>query len=267
MKRKLTISLALLALIASITAHEFWLAPQQFFFKVTDTANIRFNVGEGFKGDNWKGNNSKAVILAHIEPDEKVSDIRNRLGNVQGDSLQLSFTKEGTQMIIFNSNNSFITLNPKKFDEYLTEDGLGYIRAERKKYGEENKPSNEYYQRSVKTIVQVGRQLSTACTNPTLLPLDIIPLTNPYQKNSNAMISFKVLFKGKPLKNNLLKYWVKKGNAKVTMQDVKTNTDGIVIVPQKIGIIMLSGVYMERVENDTKAQWQSYWGSCTFEVR
>ncbi|MEN9599288.1 MAG: hypothetical protein RL596_1607, partial [Bacteroidota bacterium] len=181
--------------------------------------------------------------------------------------LTLSLKTEGTQMIVFNSTNSFITLDAKKFDEYLTEDGLGYIRAARKKYGEENKPSNEYYQRSVKTIIQVGEKLSTVCTKPTSLPLDIIPQVNPYQKNNTPTISFTILFKKKPLKNSLLKYWVKPHNGKVMMEDVKTNNEGVVIVPKKMGIIMLSGVYMERVEKDPKAQWQSYWGSCTFEIR
>jgi uncharacterized GH25 family protein len=267
MKTKFAFTLLILASIVSLTAHEFWLAPQQFFFKKTEIANIRFNVGEGFKGDNWKGNNTKAVILEHIAPDEKVIDIRHQLGNAVGDSLTLSLKTEGTQMIVFNSTNSFITLDAKKFDEYLTEDGLGYIRAARKKYGEENKPSNEYYQRSVKTIIQVGEKLSTVCTKPTSLPLDIIPQVNPYQKNNTPTISFTILFKKKPLKNSLLKYWVKPHNGKVMMEDVKTNNEGVVIVPKKMGIIMLSGVYMERVEKDPKAQWQSYWGSCTFEIR
>ncbi|MFX4462403.1 hypothetical protein ABTA61_19380, partial [Acinetobacter baumannii] len=73
-------------------------------------------------------------------------------------------------MIYFNSTNSFISLDPKKFNAYLEEDGLQYIKAERKKYNEENKNSNEYYQRSVKTILQVGNTLTDACTKPTSLP-------------------------------------------------------------------------------------------------
>jgi uncharacterized GH25 family protein len=252
---------------AIVSAHEFWLDPQQFFFEENSRANIRFSVGEGFKGENWKGNKERVIQLKHLTPTGETIDIKDSLGMQVGDSLQLLLANAGTHTILFNSANSFISLEPKKFDEYLTEDGLGYIRAQRKAFGEENKKSNEYYQRSVKTIVQVGKPITNACTKPTSLPLDIIPQENPYAKKNSSKLGFQLLFRNTPLKNYLVKIWVKSRNSRAGMTELTTDANGRFYIPTRKGITMVSAVYMERISKDEKAQWQSYWGSCTFELR
>lgn len=209
MKQKYVFLFVFAILVVTGIAHEFWLSPKRFFYTKNDIAVIKFSVGEGFMGENWKGDKSRIIQLIHITPSGQAIDLKDSLSLSPGDSLKLFLSKEGTNMIYFNSTNSFISLDPKKFNAYLEEDGLQYIKAERKKYNEENKNSNEYYQRSVKTILQVGNTLTDACTKPTSLPLDIIPLKNPYQKTKDKKMPFLILFKGKPLANYVVKIWSK----------------------------------------------------------
>jgi len=266
--KKRIIGLIVMVITSPLFAHEFWLSSNKFFFYQNETAIISFNVGEGFEGSNWKGNRNKAKQLYQITPSGKKIDLKDSLSLIEGDSMYLKLTEEGTYMVAYNSINSFITLAPEKFAEYAKEDGLTYIIKEREKRNESNKPSNEYYQRSVKTLVQVGNKISSNCTKPTDLPLDIVPLKNPYAiEKKDESISFKVNFKNKLLKNYLIKVWLKKDNKLISNKDIYTDQNGIINVTNIEGIHMISCVYMERNTTDKKADWQSYWGSITYQTK
>lgn len=262
--KKIIICLSLVIISFAVIAHEFWLKPQQFHFKKDEIASIKFNVGENFTGDNWVGNNSKINQLMHYTPSNKQVDIATLVSDNKGDSIQLKLEEEGTHMVIYNSKNSFINLEPLKFNAYLKEDGLLEVAAYRKLHNEAKNNGKEYYQRSVKTILQVGDIITNNCLQPTTLPLDIIPLINPYKKfDITRGYQFKVLFKGEPLKKQLVKVWFNT-HGKIAVQDFKTNQNGIIAFSKNVSQYMVSTVFMERNKIDTTADWQSYWASVTF---
>lgn len=269
---KKTLLLLLISVISVIAlAHEFWLYPQKFFYTVREVANIRFNVGENFTGENWGGNNDKIEQLLFYTPAGAIMDLSSGISANKGDSLQLPLQEEGTYMVIFNSTPSFINLEADKFNDYLREDGLDPVFLYRKRNREDQLNGKEYYQRSVKTIFQVGGKITDACNKPTSLPLDIIPEHNPYSlpvftsKQGNGSVKFRVLFNGAPLRNTLVKIWHQTPQKQVKMDTLRTNKKGWVTAQRHPGPYMVSCVYMERNTKDTVADWQSYWGSVSFE--
>jgi uncharacterized GH25 family protein len=270
MKRVLLLLFILVASAIAL-AHEFWFHSQKFFYNIRETANIRFVAGEHFTGENWKGNKDKIVQLFHYTPSENIIDISSRLSANPGDSLQLPLQEEGTHMIIFNSTNSFIKQDAEKFNAYLKEDGLDNVYSYRKEHGEEKAAGTEHYQRSIKTILQVSGKITNACTEPTGLPLDIIPSENPYSVpitdvfSKAVKVKFKILFSGKPLPNALVKIWYHTRNGQTGMDSLYTNKNGMISAERHTGAYMLSCVYMERNSAGNEADWQSYRGSLSFE--
>lgn len=252
-------------------AHEFWLQPQKFFYSIRDVAYIRFFVGEHFSGTNWNGNKDKVKLLVHFDPSGISSDLSARLSDNLGDSLSLPLKDEGTHMVIFNSTNSFIKLEAEKFNEYLKEDGLDNTALYRIAQKEDTLAGREYYQRSVKTLIQVGESPTNRCTNPTQLPLDIIPRENPYmipvRKSGMGIekVRFRVLFKGEPLENALVKIWYYSRPNQVAIETARTNKRGWVTTDRHSGPFLVSCVHMEKATRDTIADWQSYWASLSFE--
>jgi len=252
-------------------AHEFWLHPRKYFYSIRETANIRFVVGENFQGDNWKGNKDKIAQLVHYTPSENLVDLSGRISANTGDSLQLPLQEEGTHMVIFNSTNSFIRLEADKFNEYLKDDGHDEVILYRKTHGEEKLAGTEHYQRSVKTILQVSGKLTDACTQATGLPLDIIPAENPYSipdplsGKKKIILKFRVLFKGEALGNALVRGWYHIPGKGVQVDSVRTNKKGWVSLERHPGPYMVSCVHMERTTDGGEADWQSYWGSLSFE--
>ncbi|MES1216615.1 MAG: DUF4198 domain-containing protein [Bacteroidota bacterium] len=261
--KKLITTFILLAIVPVLSAHEFWLQPDKFIYTPGEAINIRFNVGENFEGENWSGDTSKVKSL-NFYYEDIVDDLTPAMGTEKGDSVQLSVLDEGTDMVTFNSKNSFIQLDTAKFNAYLLEDGLNEAIEYRKEHNETDSIGREFYQRSVKTIFQVGKEFTNTFQQQTDLPLDIILQQNPYAFKDSETLTVKVFFQNEPLKNKQVKIWHRE-NGKTILREMLTSEDGeISFEVTTSGEWMVSCVKMIRLENDPKANWQSYWGSCTW---
>ncbi len=263
--KKIITSFLLLCVI-SVAAHEFWLQPSTFIYKRGEKIIIKFLVGEDFTGENWSGDKSRIASLFLYDKTGSHNMVSPIIPFAKGDSLQLIpiGDNEGSYMIAFNSNNSFIDLEAAKFNAYLEEDGLRNVIDYRKEHNEMDSAGHEAYQRSVKTIYQVGKKYDSSFMKRTELPLDIVPLNHPLLTRDGQKISFKVFFNKTPLADQLIKIWYKE-KGKTIKEELLTDPEGIVSFRlKKSGTWMISTVKMIRLENDPKAQWQSYWGSCTW---
>jgi len=263
MKKKIIFCFLILGVL-SLSAHEFWIQPDKFIYKRGETINIKFLAGENFNGENWTGDKEKIAGLRYYFDDVIDKNLDDDLGVEKGDSLQLAMLDEGTAMITLNTKNSFIDLEAKKFNEYLREDGLTEAIEYRQKNGDTVKNGLEYYQRSVKTIFQVGSKTTDAYKRKTELPLDIIPAEHPYTVAKDGNFKVKIFFQGEKLKKTKVKVWHRVDN-KVSQLEYTTNDDGeIKFFLHPEGEWMVSCVKMIKLQNDSQAEWQSYWGSLTW---
>ena len=262
--KKFLLLCGMLLMTAFLSGHEFWLHPDKFIYKVGENVNIRFMVGENYTGENWSGNRTRVKDLRLFYSDV-TDDCKNQLSDTTiGDSLRMAFFEEGTFMLAFNNVNSFIELKADEFNAYLKEDGLQEAIEYRTSHNETNNTGREYYQRSVKTIFQVGNKLTNIHKKQTFLPIDIVAEANPYSVLDGSDLKVKVLFKKKPLANAVIKVW-HRDNDQTVKHEVRTNAKGEVKFPVfTSGRWMVSIVKMIRLRNDPKADWQSYWGSLTW---
>jgi uncharacterized GH25 family protein len=261
--KKIFLAISLLSVITSLSAHEFWLSPSKYIYKRTEKLNIRFFVGENFEGQNWNGNKERiqSLKLYYGGVNDELSEY---ITDQPGDSIELTMVDEGTNLISFNSRNSYIEMEASEFNKYLQEDGLSDAIDYRKENNETDSMGREFFQRCSKTLIQVGTKKDNTHLITTGLPIDIIPLTNPYLLKPKDSLKVKVLFRDDPLSNTLVKIW-HRINGKTIKTDLTTNEYGEIIFPVSTnGKWMVSLVKMVRLESDPAAQWQSYWGSLTW---
>ena len=261
--RKISLILFLLTFISPLLAHEFWLNPHKFIYKRGESVNIRFLVGENFEGENWTGNNEKIRSLKLYFSGVN-DDLSKFITEADGDSIEYIMLDEGTNLIAYNGHNSFIELEPSKFNEYLEEDGLLNALEYRKQHDEMGCNGKEFYQRCAKTLIQVGETKDKTYSIPTSLPVDIIPLSNPYRQKNKDLLRVKIFYKKLPLTNALIKVWHRK-NDRTEKKDLISDSNGEVVFPvSPKGKWMISTVKMERLNDNPVADWQSYWGSLTW---
>ena len=266
MKRSHFGLVALLFVVPLLMAHEFWLQPNKFIYKVGEDINLRLLVGENFEGENWTGNN-KSIKSFQLHLNNAMDDLSYQVTDSIGDSLQFSIHEEGTFMITYNSTNKYIELKPEDFLGYLKEDGLQNAIDYRKENGELDSMGREFYQRSVKTLFQVGKATTGMYKKGSDLPLDIIPLTNPYdikKLDKPQGFTVRILFQKQPLANTLIKVWHRQNNETKKVEITSDEKGEINFPVSPTGSWMVSTVKMIRLPKDSTAQWQSYWGSMTF---
>src|SRR6185295_6960741 len=201
--------LLLTFVVMSVSGHEFWIQPDKFIYKYAEHVNIKFLVGENFAGENWTGDKDKIKSLHLYFEDAVDTNVDDDLGKNKGDSLQIAMLDEGTVMLTLNTTNSFIDLDAAKFNDYLEKDGLTEALKYRQTNGDTAKNGHENYQRSVKTIFQVGDKFTYVYKQKTDLPLDIIPTEHPYSISKDGNFKVKLFFQGEKLKDTKVRVWHK----------------------------------------------------------
>jgi uncharacterized GH25 family protein len=269
LKKHLFVSLILLAAF-TVAAHEFWLYPTDFYPKLGQTIPVSINVGEDYVGERWGGGDRRVQRLRLITSKGEKNLTATVMQNDSSVKLKsLTLTEAGTHILVLETNSSFIELEPKKFLDYLKEDGLDNAIEYRQKNGETKKKGRELYRRCAKTVMQVGTVKGNEITKQMGLSIDIVPQQNPYAMPKGSPLSCQFLYENKPLKNALVRCW-RRVNGKTELEIKRSDMDGKATfeLPKKgNAAYMVSVVNMVRLTKNPKADWQSTWGSLTFGMK
>ena len=259
-----------------VFAHEFWLQPSRFFARVGDKINIQVLVGEYFVGERSEGRKNRIIHYQH-HADGRVTDLAPTLTGDTYGAVSVTLATPGTHLFSFANTPKFLAMKADSFLLYLEEDGLDNVIATRKQRGETSKPSRELYQRCVKTLVQVGNKPTSTFAKNTGMPLEIMPVGNPYAQRPGQTANFQILFMNKPLPGALVRYWNRTAadqlagaipaNQPYHEEKQRSDAQGRVRFRLRAGNNMVSVVQMTSAQDTTQADWHSYWGSLTFGCR
>lgn len=189
----------------------------------------------------------------------------------------LNFTsgEEGTWVAGVSTKARNIEMEAKDFRDYLVHDGVLDMLNYRKKNNLEDNDAIEKYSKHVKTIFQVGDKRTDDWNTVLGYPIEFVPLENPYQANVEKEIQVKLLWKGKPLAEQL----VYVGNEETShthgenddqhhhhAKEYRTNKNGIITVKLNTsGQWYLKTIMMEESE-ESGLTHESNWATLTFEI-
>lgn len=262
---KKLVALILVVVVSSVAlAHEFWLQPKKFRYTVGEEVKIDFFVGENFTGEYWDLTKHKVENIQVLSAYGK-KDLKTTVKPTKGNNVTFKLATEGTHLFSMISDQAYIELEAKKFNEYLEEDGIDEILALRKKNNDLEKPSRENYTRYAKLLVQSGNKPDDVYKRKLNMKVEIIPLANPYALKSGDYLECEVQYEGKPLPHQLVKVWSFIGN-RAFLQPVYSENDGRIKFPiSNKGPWMVSFVKM--VESTTpNIDYESMWASLVFGI-
>jgi uncharacterized GH25 family protein len=262
---KLPLSLAMIALLASsASAHECWLQPTTFAPVAGPTIGLTIQVGMNFQGEPRPFSPERIAALRHYSKAGS-EDWTAKANNLL--QLPVKFEDPGTHVVIYDSKPSLISLEPAKFDEYLREEGLEFVIAEREQAGESAKPGRERYRRCNKTIVAADGRTDDTWSVVTGQQLEILPLVNPADWKPGTPFAVKVLRAGQPLAGARVAAWNLATGQLVKLDATTADTGEASFTLPAGGQWMFSTVHMVRVTGDKDADWESHWGNLTLAVR
>ncbi|GGW83187.1 DUF4198 domain-containing protein [Alteromonas halophila] len=258
----------LTAFTPHLHAHDFWLEPGQFYYESATSVPIQFKVGHNKDADNWNLTWDKVVALRSYSSTgvtDMAASIIPRSGFMPG-VAKLQKRKPGSYVIGFESYHSVSTLDAEKFNGYLEEEGLKQIQTHRRENDLSNTPGTEIYSRKAKSIVQIGNTLSDTVTRPIGHTLEIIPLQHPASLKEDGALPVQVLFRGEPLHNAMIDA-MPLGEASHQIQTLTTDKNGNATFHfTESGPVKLNVVWGVPVENNDRADYETYFSSLTFTV-
>ncbi len=266
MKLQLRLAAPLLLLASAVPAlgHDFWVRPSAFRVRPGTNVELALRVGERFVGDAVPLNPPKVERFACVGPEGEV-----RLAFAPGADPAATFTPTvaGIHVVGYRSRRSQITLDAKKFEAYLAEEGLERVTAWRAANGEGDAPGREVYSRCAKALIVVGdaRSPRVGADRALGFPLEIVPKDDPTSLAPGAVLRLRVLDGGRPLAAALVR--LTREGAPDGRRGGRTDAEGhIDLVVDAAGTWLVTCVHMVRAPADAKADWESLWASLTFDV-
>lgn len=274
------------------SAHEYWIQPATFRPAAGQEIDINLFVGDGLPGEARQRDPDRLIRFDWIRVSEHSSSPSSPqvISGKQGDTPagKVRLTSPGLHVIAFRNRPTTITLEPDKFEAYLREDGMEHVIDLRNKLGESTKPGREAYSRCAKALVAVNGDGRGAQDVRIGLPLEIIPLNNPYRPletrhqpaattqpaTTNApshppvptRLTFQLLENEKPAAGALMAaIWLEKGES--IRRTARTDSDGKASFElSQPGMYVINAVRMTRAKGRDDVEWESTWSSLTFEL-
>ncbi len=257
-----------LALILPVFAHDLFLKMDGFFVGVNEKVSVKilngsFQASEG------------AVTFARLQDVSVLSPSGKRTNPKETDFtkedktsfLNLQPAEAGNYVVGLSTMPREIDLKAKDFNEYLTEDGIPDMLAERKRKKELTKDVRERYSKHVKTIFQAGDKQTGNYKTALGYPVEIVPQTNPYALKTGDTFEFLCLKDGKALANQFVMTGRDEDGKLVTGENIRTDKKGIA----KIKLVGAGKWYVKFIQmtplKDAKINYESKWATLTFEIK
>lgn len=251
--------------ISRLPAHEFWLQPSTFRPSSGETFELQLQVGMDFKGEIRPFTRQRVVSLTLHSAEGR----ENRIEQVRTDlapepaGQPLRIDAPGFHLIAVDSTPSLITLEAKKFNDYLKAEGLERVIEQRNLEGSANLPGRERYVRCVKTVIRVGDRNDTGGYQSTGQRLEIVPMAPSLELPGAGVFRATLLFEGRPLEGALVRGWQRTGDQLRTLASRSDPQGGVSFALPTGGVWMFSIVHMVRLQGVPEADWGSIWGNLT----
>lgn len=246
-----------------VTAHEYWLQPDEFIIKPEVKLDVHIKIGQDFKGNNFAYLPSEVESIK-IYMGDKTVPIKPRLG----DYPAISYAPLGEGLNIISLETQPVKLNyenSEKFERFVRGEGIAWVLDAHKKRQLPPEDFIEAYRRHAKTLIHVGdgkgqdRQLG--------LEFEWVLKSNPYTDIGDELVA-QLWWRGEVFAESQARLFVKSTD-KLIEQILTTDKEGRVIfkrIPD--AIYLLNAVHMilpdQSTAEETGALWESRWASLTF---
>ena len=200
MKKLLFLLLGLVVL----SSHDMYLKLDSYFLEPNSAAIIQLYNGTFEQSDNTIDRN-RMIDVSLVGNGERIRMNTNQWSEKDGATLlSLKTGEEGTWVAGVSTRPRNIEMEADAFNKYLEHDGVLDMLKWRTENDALDQDAIEKYSKHVKTLFQVGETLSGDWQVQLGYPIEFIPLNNPYELHPGHDLQVELLFKGKPLANQLV---------------------------------------------------------------
>jgi uncharacterized GH25 family protein len=252
--KRFTLAAALLAARVA-SAHDFWIEPSSFHPAAGEIVTAALRVGQKMQGDPVP-RIPPLVERFVLKGESAESPMIGRPGSDPAGMMRVG--EPGLHWIGYQSTASTVTLEAQKFEQYLRDEGLERLIAQKK-------PQNrERFYRCAKSLLASGAA-AKGFDAPLGFTLELIPRKNPYALRAGGELPLALVFRGKPDPNALVVAMSKDDPEHAVRARTDARGRATLRLPRP-GFWLIKAVHMEPAPPDSGADWESWWASVTFEL-
>jgi len=253
-----------------LLGHDFWIQPSKFALAVPNRVPLTLFVGHGADKARWGVSADRVVQFRSLGPDGLIDRKPSlTLGAPSFDAV-IPFERRGSYVLGLQSALTPSRLPFLRFNEYVADEGITPIAAERKRKGLLKTEGREVYSRRAKAIIQVGPVdpgSVARVVRPLNLLLEIVPERHPMALGSGRVLPVRVLYGGRPLPGALVKITDLRADAK-PMAARRTDANGRASFRiSQAGAWQMNVVWARPLTTSRGAQFNTTFASLTFATR
>ena len=262
-----------LLLPASAAAHEMFLRAEKSTLAPNAEQTIRLINGTFDKSENSISRDRMAIVSILANGRTVSPPAADWYDDANSSYLKYRTGEPGTYVVGVSTKPKMITMSPTDFIAYLKHDGVTDTLATFEKNNKLAKV-RERYSKHVRSILQVGEQRTADFGKALGFPVEILLDQNPYDLKFGKEISFRVLYQGKPLANQLARasyegfHGHDSSGGHINAHEMRTDRDGRArFLLSKKALWYVSLIHMQQLAGDAEADYESNWATITFQVR
>lgn len=196
--------LILLIALVLFSSHDMFLKLDGYFLKPNSAAQIKLFNGTFELSENTIDRN-RMLDVSLVGNGNRMRVDTAQWSEKDGMTiLDFSTGEAGTWVAGVSTRPRNIEMAAQDFNNYLEHDGVLDMLASRKANNTLDQAAVEKYSKHVKTIFQVGEQLTDDWKTVLGYPIEFVPLSNPYDLHAGHDLKVKLLWQDKPLANQLV---------------------------------------------------------------
>jgi hypothetical protein len=174
----------------------------------------------------------------------------------------------GTYVLGASTRPNVVEMTGPEFHEYLKEEGLARIIADRERAGTSQTEVRERYAKHVKAVVQVGETRTPAFGSALGYAAELVPLDNPYAFRRGGTLRFRCLVNGKPAPGlAVISGGRTPSGARIPHRELTSDSEGVVeLAPTGPGRWYLTFIAIGPVAAPDH-NYASEWATITFQLR
>ena len=263
--RRLALLLAILA--SPATAHELWIAAEDYTVAPQATVTAQIVNGSDYVGQNLPFLPQRFVRFDDVTG-RAVAPVPGRVGDLP--AVQLPDAAEGLHVLVYESRDATVDYKDwdtfVRFTEHKAFPGILQAHADR---GFAEEPFREVYSRYSKALVAVGD--GAGADSRTGLETEIVALTNPYTDDVSGGMRFQLWYGDTPRADARFEVYDRSPDGAVTQTFYQTDAQGMVTVPVQPGYTYMADAVLIREPEAALAQasgavWETLWANITWAI-
>ncbi len=260
------LTLIIILLYAGVTfSHDYWFSLNRFAFTKGDTLVVNLLVGDELNAEVERPLQKDITKSLKLITPERTIDLLPELADSTLPVLTRRLDFEGLALVAMERDFWYTKMTGEQFARSLKKEEMHDLIALREKIGPKQE-EHKRYDRSIKVLLRAGDSMKGDAYKKILgHKVELVLLQNPFLLKPGETLQVKVIDRGTPLANKLVKAYHGDGNNLVSRQKAYTDADGIAsfkLEGKGFWLIRLSHLW--HCQDCEKVDWENHYSTYSF---